>query len=147
MSVPRMRTVPEAFRELKAADPNSAFTLRALRAAVNRGEIPVVIHFIQLSRDIFDDKYKDLSTGAKWLYVVLNELEHRYTTGKVSEKDWFYRSDKDLANDAGMSLATLKKHKVELKETDLVWIGYMHYKYPETGKKSERKITAYRILK
>lgn len=42
MSVPRMRTVPEAFRELKAADPNTAYTLRALRAAVNRGEIPVV---------------------------------------------------------------------------------------------------------
>lgn len=42
MSVPRMRTVPEAFQELKAADPNTAYTLRAFRAAVNRGEIPVV---------------------------------------------------------------------------------------------------------
>ena len=42
MSVPRMRTVPEAFRELKRADPNTAYTLRAFRAAVNRGEIPVV---------------------------------------------------------------------------------------------------------
>jgi len=37
-----MRTVPEAFRELKKADPNTAYTLRALRAAVNKGEIPVV---------------------------------------------------------------------------------------------------------
>lgn len=43
MSVPRMRTVPEAFRELKAADPNTGYTLRAFRAAVNRGEIPVVL--------------------------------------------------------------------------------------------------------
>ncbi len=43
MSIPRMRTVPEAFRELKAADPNTAYTLRAFRAAVNRGEIPVVL--------------------------------------------------------------------------------------------------------
>ena len=42
MSVPRMRTVPEAFRELKEADPNTGYTLRAFRAAVNRGEIPVV---------------------------------------------------------------------------------------------------------
>lgn len=42
MTVPRMRTVPEAFRELKKADPNTAYTLRALRAAVNKGEIPVV---------------------------------------------------------------------------------------------------------
>lgn len=42
MTVPRMRTVPEAFRELKKADPNTAYTLRALRAAVKKGEIPVV---------------------------------------------------------------------------------------------------------
>ena len=43
MSVPRMRTVPEAFRALKAADPDTAYTLRAFRAAVNRGDIPVVL--------------------------------------------------------------------------------------------------------
>ena len=42
MTVPRMRTVPEAFRELKRQDPNTVYTLRALRAAVNKGEIPVV---------------------------------------------------------------------------------------------------------
>lgn len=42
MTVPRMRTIPEAFRELQKADPNTAYTLRALRAAVNKGEIPVV---------------------------------------------------------------------------------------------------------
>lgn len=42
MSIPRMRTVPEAFRELKAADPNTAYTLRALRADVNSGKIPFV---------------------------------------------------------------------------------------------------------
>lgn len=43
MSVPRMRTIPEAFNELKKADPNTAYTLRALRAAVNKGELPVVM--------------------------------------------------------------------------------------------------------
>ena len=37
-----MRTVPVAFRELKAADPGTAFTLPSFRAAVNRGEIPFV---------------------------------------------------------------------------------------------------------
>ena len=42
MTVPRMRTIPEAFNELKKADPETAYTLRALRAAVNRGELPVV---------------------------------------------------------------------------------------------------------
>ncbi len=43
MSVPRMRTIPEAFNELKKADPNTTYTLRALRAAVNKGELPVVM--------------------------------------------------------------------------------------------------------
>ena len=42
MTVPRMRTVPEAFRELKAADPDTAYTLRALRADVKNGRIPCV---------------------------------------------------------------------------------------------------------
>ena len=37
-----MRTIPETFNELKKADPETAYTLRALRAAVNRGELPVV---------------------------------------------------------------------------------------------------------
>lgn len=43
MNVPRMRTLPEAIRELKKADPETAYTLRALRAAVNRGDVPVVM--------------------------------------------------------------------------------------------------------
>lgn len=42
MDVPRMRTLPEAIKELKKADPETAYTLRALRAAVNKGEISVV---------------------------------------------------------------------------------------------------------
>lgn len=42
MSVPRMRTLPEAFEELKKADPDTTYTLRALRAAVRNGEIPVI---------------------------------------------------------------------------------------------------------
>ena len=39
--VPKMRTLPEAIKELKKIDPETAFTLRALRRAVNNGEIPV----------------------------------------------------------------------------------------------------------
>lgn len=100
-----------------------------------------------MSRDIFDDKYSGLSIGAKWLYVVLKENEHKFTSGEEGKTDWFYRSDKDLANDAGMSLSTLKRHKAELKKTDLVWFGYMHYEESETGNLSEKKITAYKILK
>lgn len=42
MSIPRMRTAPEAIAELKKADPETAFTLRALRRMMKTGEIPVV---------------------------------------------------------------------------------------------------------
>lgn len=39
-NVPRMRTLPEAVREIKKMDENSALTLTALRRMVNNGEIP-----------------------------------------------------------------------------------------------------------
>ncbi len=44
MSLPRMRTVPEAMAEIKRADPNTALTLRALRRMVKNGEIPVIMN-------------------------------------------------------------------------------------------------------
>lgn len=42
MAVPRMRTVPEAYNELKRLDADTAITLTALRRMVKRGELPVV---------------------------------------------------------------------------------------------------------
>lgn len=39
--IPKMRTLPEAIKELKKVDPETAFTLRALRRAVNNNELPV----------------------------------------------------------------------------------------------------------
>lgn len=41
-SVPRLRTIPQAFEEIKRQDPDTAFTLRALRRMANNGEIPTV---------------------------------------------------------------------------------------------------------
>ncbi len=43
VSVPRMRTIPKAFDEVKKADPNTNLTLRALRRMVNNNEIPFVM--------------------------------------------------------------------------------------------------------
>ena len=37
-----MRTVPKAYEEIKAIDPNTDLTLRALRRMVNSGEIPSI---------------------------------------------------------------------------------------------------------
>lgn len=39
---PRMRTLPEAARMLKALDSNTAFTLTALRRMVNTKQLPAV---------------------------------------------------------------------------------------------------------
>lgn len=98
--------------------------------------------YLELSRKIFTDEHAGLSNGAKWLYVVLNELEQRYT-GK--NRDFFYRADADLAADANVSIATLKRYKSELRESGLVEMWNGHFQY-ENGKKSEMKLSCYRIL-
>ena len=38
----RMRTIPKAYQEIQALDPNTSLTLRALRRMVSCGEIPVI---------------------------------------------------------------------------------------------------------
>lgn len=40
--IPRMRTLPEAVKEIKQMDEKSALTLSALRRMVNNGDIPCV---------------------------------------------------------------------------------------------------------
>ena len=100
-------------------------------------------NFLQLSRCIFADEYKHLSQNAKWLFVVLNELEQRYT-GKG--EDFFNRSDVQLADDADMSIATLKRAKKDLAQTDLIQTWKSHIVYQD-GKKSQQCYSAYRILK
>ena len=99
-------------------------------------------YYLQLSRHLFADKYKDMSINAKWLYVVLNELEQRFT-GK--DKDWFFRTDEELAKDAGMSEKTLKRAKSEFRESGLVEITLAHFVDKQTGEKSKKKVTAYKI--
>lgn len=100
--------------------------------------------FLQLTRKLFTDEYKGLSIRAKWLFVVLNELEQRYTGER---EDFFFRSNEDLATDADMSLPTLKRAKKELIDTNLVKSWQIHFVNKETGKRSEKKVSAYRILR
>ena len=40
--VPRLRTLPKAYAEIKKMDPDTAFTMRALRRMVINGELPTV---------------------------------------------------------------------------------------------------------
>jgi hypothetical protein len=103
--------------------------------------------FLELSRHLFTEEYSDLSQNAKWLFVVLNELEQRFTGGK-NNKDFFLRSDSELSKDAGMSVATLKRAKSELIKTNLVETWQSHWILDKAKNKlSEKHVTAYRILK
>ena len=41
-TIPRMRTIPKAYEEIKRLDNNTCFSLRTLRRMVSTGEIPTV---------------------------------------------------------------------------------------------------------
>ncbi len=62
------------------------------------------------------DKGKEnyLLQGAVWLMVVLCRFEHNFCQRNGTE--CFYRTDRDLVNDTGMSYNTLRKYKDELKQ-------------------------------
>jgi len=102
-------------------------------------------NYLQLSRLLFKDDsgFNSLSYQAKWLYVVLNELEHRFSG--TNTEDFFWRSNEELAKDAGMKLSTLKAAKKELQDKNVVQSWQMHWRDPTTGKLSEKHVTAYRI--
>ena len=41
-TLPRMRTIPKAYAEIKALDSGTSFSMRALRRMVKNGEMPTV---------------------------------------------------------------------------------------------------------
>lgn len=100
--------------------------------------------YIELDRIIFDPKYRDFPMGAKLLYVALTELEHRYTS---EEKDYFYHSDKDIATFANMSARSVCTFKKLLIKAGLIQHGNYHWINATTGKKSEKKVSVYRIIR
>jgi len=99
--------------------------------------------FMQVSRKLFQYSYEELPVYSRWIFTVLNELEQRFT-GKG--EDFFFRSDSDLANDCGLSVRTIQRYKKHLIDLDMVQHWNMHFINTDTGKKSEKKISAYRIL-
>ena len=101
-------------------------------------------NYLQLSRDIFTEEYRhNLTTAAKWLFCVMNEMEHRY----AKEDGSFFRSNKDLAEDAGLSLRTMIRAKEELINMGLLEKTYTHWVNPTTGKRSAKHICLYRLKK
>ncbi len=60
---PRMRTAPQAIAELKKIDPDTAFTLGALKRMMKQGKIPVVM--VESKRLInFDTLLSILANGS-----------------------------------------------------------------------------------
>ena len=102
------------------------------------------VYYLELSRTLFNQHtFKELPMYSRWIFVVMNELEQRYT-GK--NENYFFRSDEDLANDCGLSLATIKRYKKHLIKLKYIQHWNTHFYNKETGKQSEKKVSAYRIL-
>lgn len=81
--------------------------------------------------------------SAKWLYIHLNYLEHRYS-GKT--EDYFFRSINDLQQDTQSGRKQIIKGIKILKDIGLIHTWQMHWVHKETKKKSKKHITAFRIL-
>lgn len=104
-------------------------------------------YYLPISRKLFhEEKFQKLSKNAKWTYVVLCELEHQLTSGKDGSKEnFFYRSDRLLAQDAELSIGSIWKVKKEFKKNDILEMWQMHWIDCKTAKKSEKHVTAYRL--
>lgn len=101
-------------------------------------------NFVQLSRKLFNnEKFQKLPYQSRWIYTVLVEYEHKYTGETV---DFFFHSDKDCAKDCGMKITNFKKYKKILVDSELIEYWLLHFTNDENDKKSERKISAYRLL-
>lgn len=113
------------------------------------------IFFMEVSRHIFDEKYREMSDQARVLFFFLNELEQRFTSGKrdadgITErglgKDCFFRSDEDLARDLAWSVSKVKRAKKELVSVpELVRITQIHFNNGDIT--SNKHITCYKLIK
>ncbi len=81
--------------------------------------------------------------SARWLYIHLNYLEHRYS-GK--NEDYFFRSIKDLQVDTQIGRKQIINGIKILKDINLIQTWQMHWVDKETKKRSKKHITAFRIL-
>lgn len=98
--------------------------------------------YMEFPRLILTPEYEWISNNGRLLYLVLKELEQKFTG---ENKNWFFRSNEDLAKDCRFSLPTLKKAKAELVKSGLIKTWQSHY-VDEDGNKSSKHVTCYSIL-
>lgn len=99
-------------------------------------------NFLQFPRGVFE-KFHNAKTSTKWLYTILLELEHKFTGLK---EDFFFRSIDDLSKDAKLSRPVIIRGLKELINLNLIQTWQMHWVDKDTDKKSEKHVTAIRIL-
>lgn len=68
-------------------------------------------------------EFKALTPSAKVLYTTLCKIRNR--PGR--KKDWFFRSEIRLADDAGLKIRTVQRAKRELLATGLIETKRGHY--------------------
>ena len=104
-------------------------------------------------RVVYKSPYKNLSVNSKWLYITLKEIENGFTGSKNNEdqvlwegvrnsKDWFYHSLESVAEQAGMSVSSVKRSKKELTEVGLISTCRVFF-VDQYGRKNPRWITGF----
>jgi len=105
-------------------------------------------NFFQVSREPFSERsdcaINKLSLSAVKLYLWLHELEHRFSGTKT--EDWFYHTNEDLAHITGLGIRSINRAKNQLREQGFIETWQMHWIDSQTGKKSYKHVTAYKIL-
>lgn len=96
--------------------------------------------FIKIPEEFANEKISLLSSQAVKLYNHLTFLDNKYTT---EERDYFFRSNQDIADELDISLPTFKRIKKELLEKCPDLIESWQVNVPGSAK----HITAYRLIK
>ena len=103
-------------------------------------------NFYQVHKEaiqILNGHNQKISCSTRWLYVYLIYLEHLYTG---TEEDFFFHSIDQIKLATGISNKTIVKAIKTLNDLQLIQSWQMRWVDPKTGKKSEKHITAFRIL-
>jgi hypothetical protein len=104
-------------------------------------------NFMPFPRSLFKhDGFKEMSASSRLVFVYLLEMEHRYT-GKGAK--YFFRSNKELADEIGVSEKTVQNSKNDFKAhiPDLIKLGYVHWWLDQAQtRKSSRKVTTFTVL-
>ncbi len=93
--------------------------------------------------DVLNKHNKKIPFSTRWLYVHLCYLEHRLTGKK---EDFFFRSVRELSKETRMGVNQVVNGIKILKKQNLIQTWQMHWIDKNTGKKSEKHITAFRML-